>query len=479
MDLSFVYAAPVSVASSIAQTVENIVNNPADALLSNASTILLLFAIYSTIKSFSTLVLTPSVCSSAPDSKVAGSRRRLLALHGLNLAVRWGFGVTWLIAKQLQSLGSSTFQPQDLQGLDLKALALRPLEMSLINAPAYRNASFQDMAASNFFQGMLLFDLLMVFFDLGFSNEFWTNLLESSKIPAKTKDVPLSMVYPYADGITRMLALSVDTLAALSTAYFLALMNVLYDQISAFVPRDCHTQFVYLVALYHLVSATHHLVCKELTFGRMLVGTEVMNGDGKPLSFLRAIEREVCRLCFSSFLFAPLLVLMTDESASMVDLISSSREVDTCHSGPVTIDGADTYVKFSESSCVSSKPLSRPSSRANPSKAVPTASPAAVVVKQEKKTPAKTKQAKTPAKTPKNTVKGVVTVVTPPESTKKPTKSAAKSTAKKGKRKADSDEEDEEVPTPKSIKKEKTPRKRAAEVEAMRELYSATKKGKR
>ena len=182
MDLSFVYAAPVSVASSIAQTVENIVNNPADALLSNASTILLLFAIYSTIKSFSTLVLTPSVCSSAPDSKVAGSRRRLLALHGLNLAVRWGFGVTWLIAKQLQSLGSSTFQPQDLQGLDLKALALRPLEMSLINAPAYRNASFQDMAASNFFQGMLLFDLLMVFFDLGFSNEFWTNLLESSKV---------------------------------------------------------------------------------------------------------------------------------------------------------------------------------------------------------------------------------------------------------------------------------------------------------
>ena len=153
---------------------------------------------------------------------------------------------------------------------------------------------------------------------------------------------------------------------------------------------------------------------------------------------------------FSPGVLVPLLVLMTEDGASAVDLITSTREVDMCHIGEVTKDGV--RMLFPDA-CDTTPIIPKRSTSKDRSPMIPpekfmnTEGKVGDSVKKDKpkKTPAKAKAIKTPVKTPEDVVKGIVSLVNLPETTTKTPKSTAKSTAKKGgKRKAADDAGDEE-----------------------------------
>ena len=182
-------------------------------VLSNFYMVCLMFATYSAINSFFKIINTPPVCSSNLNPAVFIARRRLFAMHGFNLAIRYGFCTLWLLSRQIYRINAanygSTLDMYDyLSQIDYMSLMTTPLEVAILG----NSITFQAMAANNLFQGIVLLDGLSILFDRGLSSDYWTTIIESSKIPMLIKDVPLSMTYPYADMVSRVSALFVDNI---------------------------------------------------------------------------------------------------------------------------------------------------------------------------------------------------------------------------------------------------------------------------
>ena len=262
------------------------------------------FAIYSTCRSLQVLTCTPSVASSSPDNRLFNSRRRLFFLHGFNLAVRWGFGLIWLVAlnlKEIQIPGDQVLGY--IQGLDYKTICMNPLESD-------------DRMDRNYYQGLLLIDVLVVIFDMGFSKDCWDALTEASAIPSLSKDVELFTLYPFADLLSRSLAMCLDAaLAATATTLILQQTNVNEYMDYLDISVALHKPFLNFVVVFFFISCIVRCVCRGKTIGKFFAGTEVVESDGKPLSMMSILQREVFSLFCSAFLMVPFVVFFNDENA--------------------------------------------------------------------------------------------------------------------------------------------------------------------
>lgn len=378
--------------------IEALCNDPIDwissFLFSNFHLICLAFAIYSAINSIFKLINTPSICSSSLDPAVFIARRRLFALHGFNLAIRHGFCTLWLLSRQIYQInamkyGSSLDVYDYLLKIDYLSLMTTPLEIAILG----NSISFQAMAANNLFQGIILLDLLSIMFDGGFSSDYWTTVIESSRRPMIIKDVPLSMAYPYANMISRIAAFFIDNVIYGTNAYFAMKLGILKTPIIDRIPADCDKSLLYFAILYLLIGAFMRIVQKGSSIGRLLLGIDVIKGDGSPLGLITALEREFYSFGFSCFFISPLVVLYNEEGGSIVDLISNTREIDVTRlcDGTLSIDGEDTEVSFPDydgRKYYVPAPLSRPSSNS-------TAVERPTSAKTPTKTPSKSKVVKT------------------------------------------------------------------------------------
>lgn len=444
---------------TIQMTTASLVENPTDFILemlySNFKYVCLAFAIYSAMNSIIKITTTPSVCSSHPFDSVFVARKRIFVLHSFNLAIRYGFCTVWLLSKQIYMLKPGvTSLSGYLRAFDYTSLLTTPLEIAILG----KAVNFNAMANNNYFQGIILFDVLFMMFDFGLSSDFWITLVQSSSIPAKIKDVPLSMVYPYADMISKCISASVDFVVSVTIAYFSMQFKVLQRDIFDRVPDGCDKGFIHFIVMYHIASAAVRIICKGGSIGRFLVGVDVIKGDGSPLSLLTLLEREIYAFGFSSSFVSPFVIMATEEGASLVDLITNTREVDVMrHPDKIlTLDGADTEVSFPEYD--GSKYYVAPTvTKTEPSKAS-NKTPSTKVTK-------KAASSKPPIQ------------LTPNTSDKKPPSSSSKSTKKR-------DRDDASPATSKSAKKStKTPTKtpttkRKADFEQVMELYTATKSKK-
>ena len=399
--------------------------------------LLFLIALYSTTRSMSVMVSTPATATSSPHPRLRVTRRRLLALHGLNLCIRWGYGVWWLLAKNPASAIKETFW-------------LQPLESHLLT-----------LSNPSSFHALLLADVLWIFFDLGFSADFWKALTESSTVRGG-HNIPLIRVYHFADIFSRIQGFLLDSAIALALASLLNRIGTVRSVFDSLLPPDSglNLDLLFFLAMYCLARAALRLLGKGTSFGQFFSGTTVICNDGQPLSMGKIISREVYALLCTSGLVTPFVVVSSEENASIVDLISDTREVDVL-----------AFLPHKDGSIFVSSPLpsrtTRPISN-TPAKAVapapvargPAKSPA---TKTPAKSPAKpaSKPAASPAVAPTTSKKQKASISSPvspaivmPKSTKKGTKRQA----------ADLEDDSSEISAPpaKASKKiAKTPKKRA------------------
>lgn len=396
---------------------------------------LFLFALFSSIRSISVLVSTPSPATASPHPRVHTTRRRLLFLHGLNIAVRWGYGVWWLIA-------------MDTAGVFKRTVWWWPLEYHL---------SIQDRASS--FQALLLANALWILFDRGFSSDFWKSIVESSTIP-RSGNESLIRTYHFADIFVRIQGFLLDSIAALALGSLLNKVSVVRGAFDTILPTSSglNVDLLFFVSTYCLARTLLRLIGSGTSFGQFFSGTSIICNDGQPLSLGKILSREVYALICTAGIINPLVIVSGDENASIVDLISDTREIDVLAFMPHK-DGSlcvSSTVPLRHSRIESS---STPATFLSPASSLKQRSPSNVsasVVRNSTKSPA----VKTPAKSParpaiKSTPSTTVTKTKNPSPAPSPVLvSVSKSTKKGIKRDAvDEDVDDESAPPLKSARK--------------------------
>ena len=75
--------------------------NIKEVLWSNLSVISYVYAMYTSSRSFIVFTQTPALLTHNENDEVTTARSRLFVLHGLNLAIRWGYLFFYLIARKL------------------------------------------------------------------------------------------------------------------------------------------------------------------------------------------------------------------------------------------------------------------------------------------------------------------------------------------------------------------------------------------
>ena len=378
----------------------------------NFSSLYYLHAVYSMARSIFVLSCTPAIATSSPNKNLFDSRRRLLSLHGFNLAVRWGYGLLWLIAT-----GSLT--------LNEYSTIVIPLELRNID--------------SDYKIGLILLSFIVAFFDWGLSRDHWNAMIESSSVPSIKRDVALFTIYPFADILSRGLSFVIDFTFTVGIVSLMFKFSILKDLIAFYTPADCDGRYFYYIISYLVLASVLRLLGSGNTLGNFFAGIEVVKSDGKSLDFSSSFEREIYFWFCSSSVISPIVLLTNDENASIVDLISNTREIDTMAK---TLH-SDNHIYLPLSS--KSKELVSPSpNKITESKPKQQQEDGAL---DKKKTTAS--KAKTPAKAPVSSV-----VV---KSTEKSSKKVAKISVQ------EVDDEEEEKPQKNSRKIPKTPKKRVLE----------------
>ena len=271
-----------------------------------------LIATYVCTRALQVLTTTPALASTHENKAVKASRTHWFALHGLVLSARWGYVFLYVVAVALKKIPIGNHKGAALQGyiagLDHFHLLTRPLELSV---------------GDGMRKVLVTISILSIVADHFLATAFWKSLFASSAVPEDKRNSLLFSKKPFADIITRGVATIVDFAVLIATYVVVTKYTEVDSMLGAFVPAECHYDFIVFVAITTIASSLLRIVTMGQGIGRQvghihfqiiqflssfdhpctifgiflkLSGASLVTCDGAEPSFVTTLIREVVYL---------------------------------------------------------------------------------------------------------------------------------------------------------------------------------------